>query len=471
MSESEPISTPVTEVPPDPGPPAAPADPPGLRSRLAAFARASGVPGALAALVVVSFLSGLGVLATVVYALAFVYLLARLMTRFWLLPLEVTREISEDTVEIGDHVKVVTSIRNRAPWPILWVYAEETLPERTPSDGTHRRLLFLPPRRTFYLTYRVTPVRRGVHRIGPIVLETGDVFGLFRRCRVDSRRDFVTALPAYSVVEEFEVGRRRKLGSMVAVGGLFEDPARPRGVREYRRGDPRKNIHWRTSARRGSLHVRINEPVTEAAATIVLDFHVDGWAGARSLNEGRTPMEAGVETACTLARYLHDGGWRVGLLTNGRDPLGVPGATMAQARATDTLSGALEAARLGRPDHRLEPIHIPSSRAPEQFSILRENLGRVEPTDGLPLADALLSELPRIPREDVLVVVAGDSREDLLRALSRARELGYRVQFFLVDNNSAHDRAFEALAPRGVDVYRIDDDRKLREIATGRRSI
>jgi hypothetical protein len=58
--------------------------------------------------------------------------------------------------------------------------------------------------------------------------------------------------------------------------------------------------------------------------------------------------------ACSICRYLSDGGWKLGFFSNGRDPLGLPGITMAQARVTESLSEALEAARQGRVDNRLD---------------------------------------------------------------------------------------------------------------------
>lgn len=422
------------------------------------------------ALVVLAFAASLGPLAVVVYSAVGLVVAARVMTWFWLAPVDCTREIDRDVVEVGDTVSVAVRIRNASFWPILWLYVEESLPPKTPKDGTWKRFLFLPPGRSFHLNYRIIPSRRGLHRIGPIVVESGDVFGLFKKSRVERRRDFVTALPRYTVIEEFEIGRRRNLGDLGAERSLFDDPSRIRGLREYRRGDSLKRIHWKTSARRGELYSKIYDPVTEAGATLILDFHRDGWREARAHDPAKVPHEAAIEVVCTIARYLADGGWKVGFFTNGRDPLGIPGIAMAEARATETLSGALEAARLGIPDDRLAPVSIPARPGLEHFELIRENLGRVELTDGLPIGDLLMEELPRIERQQVLVVVAGGADDHFVSAILRARALGYRVMVFLVCNNADHDKAFAAFAPRGIDLHRIDEDWRLKEIATGRRS-
>jgi uncharacterized protein (DUF58 family) len=411
-----------------------------------------------------------GLLAVFAYAFGGVLVAARLMPAFWLRPIEVSREVNADVVEIGDLVRVDVKVRNRAAYPILWLYVEELLGERFPVKGNVRRLIFIPPRRSFHLIYTLTMTRRGCHQIGPLVLESGDVFGLFKKFRVDPRRDFVTVLPRYEVIEEFQVGTTRRLADMSVTRSLFEDPSSIRGIREYRPGDAMKSIHWKSSARTGELRTKLYDPVMEAGATVVLDFHEESWTTPNYSDRSKDPAEMGIQIACTIARYLWDGGWKVGFFTNGRDPLGLGGLTMGEARATDSLSAALSAAREGKRDDRLAPIAVPARRSAEQFDVIRENLGRLRLSDGLRIEEALLAELPHIDRNQALVYVTGDVTEEFTTALQRVRELGYRIMLFIVCNDEAHDRAFETLFPMGVEVFRMDLDWRLKEIATGRQT-
>lgn len=418
------------------------------------------------------FAFNIGLIAVAVYAFVALVVVAHFMTGFWLRPLVCTRTLDREVVTIGDSVKVITKLYNPAPWPILWLYAEETLLPDSGAQGTWRRLLFLPPRRSFYLTYQIVPPRRGCHPIGPLILESGDVFGLFRRCRVEPRRDFITVLPKYSVLADFEAGRQPRLGDLAAARSIFEDPTLPRGVREYRRGDPLKRIHWKSSARTGSLRSRLFDPVIEAGATVVLDFHRDSWSEAHSFEKDpQPPSEQAVEIAATVCRFLSDSGWRVGFFSNGRDPLGLPGITLAQARATDSLTQARDLAGDRPADNRLAPIAIRAASSPEQFSIIHENLGRIELSDGLPIEALLPEELPYIPRRQALVVISGAVSDGLLTALGDAHALGYRVLLLVVCNNIAHDRAFEWLVPRGIEVYRMDKGWRLKEIVIGRQYV
>ena len=418
-----------------------------------------------------------GLMALCIYAFLLLLAAAWGMTALWMRPLQCFRNLSDEIIRVGETVKVVVRIRNPYWLPILWAYVEETLPDKMRIDGTMRRLLFLLPRQTQYLFYSVTVSRRGCHQLGPLVVETGDVFGLFRKTRIEKRRDFVTAVPFYTEIEEFHVGQRRLLGDFASERSLFDDPTRIRGIREYQRGDALKHIHWKTTAHTGELMSKVFDPVEVAGATVVLDFHKESWMEEVRveqkkpgvLEDARPPHEMALETVCSICRYLWDGGWSVGLLSNGRDPLGIPGITLAQARSMESLSEALESARMGVKDERLEPVFIPARRAPEQFSLIHENLGRLAITDGLRIEEALLDRISHIERQQVLVILTGDVTDSLISGMLKVRALGYRMMVFIVRNTVAHDRAFEAFVPQGIEVFDLEHEGRLSEIATGRR--
>ena len=142
---------------------------------------------------------------------------------------------------------------------------------------------------------------------------------------------------------------------------------------------------------------------------------------------------------------------------------------MMQARESESLTEALQAAKSRKADDRLEPLRIPARSGPEQFNLIRENLGRIELTDGLRIEEALFDSLPHIDRWQVLVVLTAEAGDDFINGILRARMLGYRVMVFVVCQNIAYDRCQEFLMPHGVEVFRTDETWRMKEIATGRR--
>src|SRR4029079_18078992 len=115
--------------------------------------------------------------------------------------------------------------------------------------------------------------RRGYYQIGPLVLETGDVFGLHRRYKVATEPHFLLVYPQVQPLEGYDVASRRPIGEVRMSYRLFEDPTRVAGVRRYEAGDPLNRVNWRATARTGVLHSKIYEPSTVAGATVLLDFH------------------------------------------------------------------------------------------------------------------------------------------------------------------------------------------------------
>ena len=81
----------------------------------------------------------------------------------------------------------------------------------------------------------------------------GDLFGLHRRFRLETKPHFVLVFPQVVPLRGYDLASRRPIGEVRLTHRLFEDPTRIAGVREYQQGDPLNRIHWRATARTGTL--------------------------------------------------------------------------------------------------------------------------------------------------------------------------------------------------------------------------
>src|SRR5262249_17430874 len=124
------------------------------------------------------------------------------------------------------------------------------------------------------LQYKVQCHQRGYYQFGPILAETGDLFGLHRSYRLLTEPRFLMVYPKVLPLENYDIQSPRPIGEIRLAHRLFEDPTRTAGVRAFEHGDPINRIHWRASARTGLLQSKTFEPSCVAGATIVLDFHV-----------------------------------------------------------------------------------------------------------------------------------------------------------------------------------------------------
>ena len=88
-------------------------------------------------------------------------------------------------------------------------------------------------------------------------------------------------------------------------------------VREYRRGDDLRRVHWRSSAKVGELMVRREEQPWQSRATIFLDNRHRAHRGQGIASS----LEAAVSAAASIAVHLSHRGFAVRLVTaSGEDP-------------------------------------------------------------------------------------------------------------------------------------------------------
>ena len=86
-------------------------------------------------------------------------------------------------------------------------------------------------------------------------------------------------------------------------------------MREYRRGDDLRRVHWRSSARVGELMVRREEQPWQSRATVFLDNR-----GTSHRGQGAAcSLEAAVSAAASIAVHLTHRGYTVRLVTASGD--------------------------------------------------------------------------------------------------------------------------------------------------------
>ncbi|HVT28306.1 MAG TPA: DUF58 domain-containing protein, partial [Lacipirellulaceae bacterium] len=233
------------------------------------------------ALLIVAITLQLGLFAYAMYTLVGVIVASRVLVNGWSGTLTALREMSRDRIEIGDTSAVVIVVENRHWLPIPWMLVEDLLPRRaiihSPPNlqvtGRRLQLVSFRGRARRTITYQLKANCRGYYQLGPLVAETGDVFGLFRRYRVLSEPSFLLVVPEVIPLEGFDIASRRPIGEVRMSHRLFEDPTRIAGVRAYQAGDSLNRVHWRATARTGELQCKVYEPSTVAGATLLIDFH------------------------------------------------------------------------------------------------------------------------------------------------------------------------------------------------------
>lgn len=226
-----------------------------------------------------------GLLAYSMYALLALLLISRGLAAGKLDHLAASRDGLGISREVGGTVRMRVSVTNTSSAPIPWILLEDLVAREAidPRKGSLKvkgrrvRLAMMAPKGTITLEYTIECLRRGYFQIGPLVVENGDLFGLYRKFRVMAPPAFLLVLPKVVPLAGYDIASRRPIGEIRLTHRLFEDVTRMAGIREYAPGDPLNRVHWKATARSGTLQCRVFEPSCLAGATIVLDFHADGY--------------------------------------------------------------------------------------------------------------------------------------------------------------------------------------------------
>lgn len=428
------------------------------------------IVGALLLLLVGALLS-LGLLVYAMYVLLGVLLISRTLARQWVDHLSVQRSCDGAVFEIGDSIDVAVAVRNESHLPVAWLLLEDSLPTealtqqppRLSVSGDRLRLTRLGARSEETLQYTVNFLMRGYYQIGPLFLESGDLFGLHRRYRVATEPHFVSVLPRVVPLEGYDLASRHPVGEVRMTHRLFEDPTRIAGVRPYQTGDPLNRIHWRATARTGVFHSKSYEPSAVAGATIVLDFHQTGYSGRGAVHK----TELAVTTVASLANALHQMNQRVGFITNGRD---AADRIREEGWNKEFRTRALARSKAGmsaRSD-RLRPIVIETRRDAEQLPRILETLARLELTDGFTFAQLVSETGSRLPRNATVAAVLADVPPETALALSSLRQQGYAVTAALVVFDAPREPDWAKLPDwaswllaAGIEVRRVENEAAL----------
>ena len=390
-------------------------------------------------LLVLGLILKLSLLIYAMYVLLGVLLLSRFFTRVWTEQIDARRFCNEEVLEIGASVESKVAVQNTGRLSVPWIILEDSLsrdalvqmPARLKAEGARLALARLAPGETKVLSYRVKFLMRGYYQIGPLLIETGDVFGLHRRFRILTEPHYVLVLPKVLPLEGYSLASRRPMGEIRLTHRLFEDPTRMSSIRPYQQGDPLNRIHWRTTARAGQLQSRTYESSCVTGATFLLDFHSGSFPGAVSVGSAELAMV----TVASLANAVFLTGQQIGFISNGRD---AADRIREEGWRAEFLTRDDAQRRVApNPNTRLRPVSVDPGKGEDRFTTILAALGRLEHTDGLDFAAMVTESVSKISRDTTVVAVVGMVTSDIAVALGNLARRGFLVTAIIVSFDMA----------------------------------
>lgn len=365
---------------------------------------------------------------TVIYLLLGVFLFGRWWRDQGLAGLEVHRHL-DGRAMLGETVRVRLEVVNRSWLPIPWVRIHESLPVELAIPNFHRQAFGLAPRGRTVCEYTLQGHKRGYYRIGPLYVQSGDLFGMEEPRERQAPSDSMTVYPKIVPIRRLPLPSFSPMGALRFHQPLFEDPSRVVGKRDYQPGDSLRRIDWKASAAAGKLQVRQFEPAISLEVSIFLNLNAQDYEPRSRIDAA----ELAIVTAASLAFYVAGKHQPVGLESNGLDPL--------------------------EPESVRHSLPVRKGNAP--LMLLLEKLARLQLTEASAFANFLRERGPALPWGATLLVITGMPEANLFDELLRARRSGLHSMVFL----TAPVLRFEAFENRahnlGIPLYEIRSEHDL----------
>jgi uncharacterized protein (DUF58 family) len=234
--------------------------------------------------------------------------------------------------QVGQIFEERFEIENDSILPRLWLEIRDESP-LTGTEGS-RVLTMIEGRGSRSYLARTRLTRRGVFPLGPTVLASGDLFGLFPVNYKISEQESLLVYPMMFDIRSFPLPPGLLSGGEALRRRTHQITPNAAGVRDYYPGDPLNRIHWISTARRGRLMVKefeldpladvwifLDAAENEQAALVEesLDSHlIDFWQTSKKIPLSPSTEEYGVSIAASLARSFLRRGRAVGLVAGGQ---------------------------------------------------------------------------------------------------------------------------------------------------------
>jgi uncharacterized protein (DUF58 family) len=292
------------------------------------------------------------------------------------------RSVEPRQAAAGESVTVNLVIANRSRLRTGTLMLEDQLPERL--VGRARFVLDpLGGHESRSVSYRIPTLGRGIYRTGPLRVRLTDPFRLIDVTRSFTATDEFVVAPVIDQLPALDPPRTDELGDNAGSHSIGTHGADDQSTREYRIGDDLRKIHWRSSARTGSLMVRQEERPWRGQSTVLLDLRSAAHAAAEP-QPGTDPrltssLEWAVSAAASIGSHVMLGGREMSLLA---DPAGERVRFGDSGQLASYLAGVRE---IGQAD--LTPMAGPLRTAARDSALITV-LGRLDPVTLRTLADA-----------------------------------------------------------------------------------
>jgi uncharacterized protein (DUF58 family) len=331
-------------------------------------------------------------------------------------------------------------ILNTSKWACMWLEIDNL--SEIPHKSGSRLLTGIGGMQQRSYTARTWITKRGAYPLGPTLLISGDLFGLFVCSRIERLKNTLIVLPMVVEIPYFPIPEGILPGGKEIHQKTLDVTPHATGVREYIPGDPMKRVHWPSTAKRERFMVKVYEQDPQAEVWFFLDSQYDiqvsrsgdeSEAGEEDLIISRRAQiklpedtyEYAISVTASLAKYFLQQKRAVGLVSSG---------------SKFTV--------------------IPAERGERQIGKILETLAFLKADGDLPLLGCVSVQAKLLPMGSGVILVTSSVNMDILNAVEDLirRHLHPMVVMLMVNSfggPTSGEKIIEGLEMRNVPVFKI----------------
>lgn len=367
---------------------------------------------------------------TILYLFIGIYSVTRVWSRRVFKNLKINRTF-EQRVFLGEQITVSLKLENLSRLPIPWLMLNDTFSTVLSSPPFFREIITLGSRAKQTLRYSLNARRRGFYQIGPLLLETGDLLGIYRSISSQFKSDYLIVYPKILPIAQLGLPTHSPQVVLQTTVPLFQDSTRIIGVRDYVPGDNPRHIHWPVTAATRQLLVKQFQTAIARDNAIFLNLELSDYGRP---GQAAVAIELAIVVAASLAHHMIVfEQLPVGLITSGFDP----------------LSKSQKSFRLN-----------PEKGRGHLMQIL-EVLARVEGSDDTVFLNRLRQEAVHLSWGTTIIIITSTQSEELLNTALLLKRSGFQVTLILVQPAAYSYPIMKRTEGLGISIFKIKREKDI----------
>ena len=312
-----------------------------------------------------------------------------------------SRGFPDENIDVNIHIE------NDKSLPVPWIQTIDTWPSSLApvnkdsysashllSHGFLTNTYGLQPHEDKNRKFQLKLETRGIYRIGPVDIESTDMFGFYSTKTTADTYNYVTIYPRVTPLPKFGLKNEDPFGLEKSKRRIFEDPIQTIGIRAYHPEDDLKRIHWNATARTGQLQVKISQPVSEKVVIICLNV-----SSSQRIWEGTNfrQLEHLINIAASTIFDISQRGYSVGLFSNG-----------SQAYSD-------------------QPSKILPGKSRKQLPALLQALAGITQFTAAHFESFLFTNASRIPNGSTLIIISSIISDQLIEVLTKLHKYHFNT--------------------------------------------